>query len=87
MVLKGNRPPLPPELGAFGEPIKRTDICHHPFQANVAQMMRAIGKRHERGGLEAELRERTPVKEWLAVCLAKTLKKQAGLTEALPRPQ
>ena len=44
LVLTENRPPLPPELAAFWEPIERTDICHYAFPANARKMIEAIGK-------------------------------------------
>jgi len=41
--------------------------------------------RGERGSLDAQLGDRTPVKEWLAACLAKTLKEVAALREPMPQ--
>jgi hypothetical protein len=116
LLLKADRPPLPPELAPFWEQVEATDICHYTFPDNLQRMIQAIGKlepvpdfvgcgscnperrdlarrhfhalgtwlRGEPGSLEAQLGDRSPVKQWLAACLAKTLKELAGLLEPIP---
>lgn len=44
LVLREGREPLPPEYGAFGEQIERTDICLDEFPRNLERMITAIGR-------------------------------------------
>jgi hypothetical protein len=118
LVLRPDRQPLPPELGAFWLQVEATDICHYAFPANLERMLEAIGRlqpvpefvgcgsfdearrelaresvralgawlRGQPSRLADQLGDRTPLKEWLAACLAKTLKELAhGHDEHLTR--
>ena len=117
LLLRADRPPLPPDLAPFWEQVEATDICHYTFPVNLEKMIQAIGRlepvpdfvgcgscnperrdmarrhfhalctwlRAEPASLDAQLGDRKPVKQWLAACLAKTLKELAALREPLPQ--
>jgi hypothetical protein len=58
---------------------ERRDMARRHFHALCTWL------RGEPGSLDAQLGDRKPVKEWLAACLAKTLKELAALREPLPQ--
>ena len=44
LLLKADRPSLPPELAPFWEQVEATDICHYTFPDNLERMIQAIGR-------------------------------------------
>ncbi|MBI2928356.1 MAG: hypothetical protein HYY24_22020 [Verrucomicrobia bacterium] len=74
----GRLEPVPDFLGcgSFGEAQRR--VAEEHFHALRAWLQAGPSSLADRLG------DRTPVKEWLAVCLAKTLKQLVGLHENLP---
>jgi hypothetical protein len=75
----GRLEPVPDFVGCGSCNPERRDMARRHFHALCTWL------RGEPGSLDSRLGNRSPVKEWLAACLAKTLKEVAALREPLPR--